>query len=76
MRIPVKGDRLTGSDGQIFIVVGVTNAEDLGSDFSDMPEFFLVDISTEAEAPLANDGEWQLDPDEFQLFCQENGIRL
>lgn len=76
MKMPSKGQRLTGRDGTVYVVVSAKSAADIGEEFEDMPGYFLVDISTEEEAPLSDEGEWQLDPEGFEFFCQERGIRL
>ena len=64
MRTPTEGERLIGADGSAFLVEAVSLEDD----------FLLIDIIRAEDADDTGAMSQQFDRDEFEAFCQHEGI--
>ena len=65
MRIPVIGEKLTCSNGFVYLVDDIDVVE---------PDYWLVDIVAADTFDQMDSVSEQYDPDEFIEFCDANGI--
>lgn len=71
----VEGARLTAADGTVWVVENLTLTNDEIENGPVDPDFFWIEVVAESDIDDMQASSQDMVYDEFQVFCQEQGIK-